>query len=193
MPLLQIIVGSTRPVRAGEPIAAWFHGLAREVGTFETELLDLAEIDLPFLNERAHPRLQKYEHPKTQAWSSTIARGDAYVMVTPEYNHSFPAALKNAIDFLHAEWRSKPVGFVSYGGISGGTRAVHALKPVVTALGMVAVPEAVNVGFFSQRIKDGRFDPAPETVQAGHAMLGSLLAWAKATEPLRAPAGEPGS
>src|ERR1700712_1578913 len=123
MPTLHVILASTRPGRAGEPIADWFVERARDHGAFDVELIDLAEVALPFFDEASHPRLRRYEHQHTKDWSAKVDAGDAFVFVTPEYNYGYPAPLKNAIDFLHFEWQHKPVAFVSYGGVAGGTRA----------------------------------------------------------------------
>lgn len=131
MPVLQIIIGSTRPVRSGEPVAQWFADLARADGRFEVELVDLKEVGLPLLDEPNHPRLQQYTQPHTHRWSEIVSRADAYVFVHPEYNHGYNAALKNALDYLFLEWQGKPASFVSYGGVSGGLRAVQMLKQVV--------------------------------------------------------------
>jgi NAD(P)H-dependent FMN reductase len=184
-PTLQVIVGSTRPGRVGLPVSRWFADVAGEHGAFDVEVLDLAEIDLPLMDEPHHPRLRRYEHGHTKAWSATVDRGDAYVFVTPEYNHSFGAPLKNAIDYLHNEWLHKPVGFVSYGGVSGGTRAVQALKPVVGALKMTALTDAVNIPFVHQQVEDGRFVPNEVTVKAATAMLDELERYAASLRDLR--------
>src|SRR5690606_6014283 len=130
-PRLQIIVSSTRPGRIGLPIAEWFASEATAHDTFEVDFADLAEIGLPLLDEPHHPRLGNYQHDHTKAWSERVAAADAFALVTPEYNHGFPAPLKNALDFLYREWNHKPVGFVSYGGVAAGTRAVALLKPVL--------------------------------------------------------------
>ncbi len=188
-PILQIIVASTRPRRAGLPIAQWFRRRAVAHGGFDVELVDLAEVNLPFLDEPDHPRLRQYTHKHTRDWSATIERGDAYVFVTPEYNHSFPATLKNAIDYLHHEWRRKPVGFVSYGGVAAGTRAVQALKQVVTALKMVPVTEAVAIPFFPQFLADGVLHPNDVMNSAADDMLTELVVVNAALATLRAPAG----
>lgn len=153
-PRLQIIIASTRPGRIGLPVAEWFRERAEEHGGFEIEVVDLAEVKLPFLDEPNHPRLRQYVHQHTKDWSATIDRADAYVFVMPEYNYGFNAELKNALDYLHWEWQYKPVGFVSYGGISAGTRAVQMIKQVVTTLKMVPVPEAVSIPFVKQFLSD---------------------------------------
>lgn len=180
-PLLQVIVGSTRPGRSGEAIAQWFAGYAREHGRFEVEIVDLAEVDLPMFAEPEHPRLGRYTLDSTKAFSATIARGDAYVLVTPEYNHSFPGSLKNALDHLNQEWAGKPVALVSYGGVAAGTRAAEALWPVLIGLRMVPVPASVPIPFAGQRISgegDARtFDAAPETEAGAKAALDGLDGW----------------
>ncbi len=186
MPKLLIIVGSTRPGRAGLPIAQWFEGMAREHGGFDVEVADLAAIGLPFMDEAAHPRLRQYEHDHTKAWSATVDAADALVMVTPEYNYGFPAPLKNAIDFLHAEWKHKPVGIVSYGGVAAGTRAAQMLKQVVTTLSMMPLSEAVSIPFHTQFIdEDGEVQPNEVMEQSATAMLGALARWEDALRPLR--------
>jgi NAD(P)H-dependent FMN reductase len=160
MPLLQVIVASTRPGRIGLPIASWFAQAAAEHGGFDVELVDLADYNLPLLDEPNHPRLRQYTKPHTHRWSETIERGDAYVIVHPEYNYSFNATIKNALDYLHQEWADKPVSFVSYGGVSAGTRATQALKQVVTTLRMVPVFEQVPIPFAAQFLnEEGEFVP----------------------------------
>jgi NAD(P)H-dependent FMN reductase len=188
-PVLQIIVASTRPGRVGLPVAKWFESVAREQGAFEVELVDLAEVDLPLLDEPAHPKARQYQNAHTIAWSETVDRADAFVFVIPEYNHSYNAAIKNALDYLHTEWSYKPVGFVSYGGVAAGTRALQALKPVVAALRMTPVVEAVNIPFVAKFIEDdGRFVPN-ELLSTGAAdMLAELAKTEIALRPLRAPA-----
>jgi NAD(P)H-dependent FMN reductase len=184
-PVLQVIIGSTRPGRVGPSVASWFCERANDHGGFEVELVDLAEVDLPIFDEPHHPRLERYVHQHTKDWSATVARADAFVFVTPEYNHGINAALKNAIDYLHVEWRHKPVGFVSYGGVAAGTRAGPALKQVVGSLSMVAVLEAVNIPFVAKLLDDGRLQPNRIMDDAATTMLDSLLRWTEATAPLR--------
>jgi NAD(P)H-dependent FMN reductase len=188
MPTLQIIVASTRPGRVGLPVAEWFGAHAKAHGAFEVDFVDLAELGLPFMDEPNHPRLRRYEHQHTKDWSLRVEAADAFAFVTPEYNHSFNAPLKNAIDFLHSEWAYKPVGFVSYGGIAAGTRALQALKPVVAALKMTPVIDAVNVPFVRQFIEeDERFSPNEVLEHAADAMLSELDRVQAALRPLRDP------
>ena len=181
---LLVVVGSTRPGRAGLPIGEWFAEQARRRDVTVTTV-DLAELDLPLLDEPGHPRLRHYTREHTKSWSRIVDAADAVVFVTPEYNHSYPASLKNAIDYLHQEWQYKPVGFVSYGGVSAGTRAVAALKPVVSSLKMFAIPENVNIPFHAQFLSDGVLEPNETMTQAADAMVDELVRVAAALAPLR--------
>jgi NAD(P)H-dependent FMN reductase len=174
MPTLMVIIGSTRPGRAGLPIGEWFADRARKHGTFDVQVADLAEIDLPMLADPHHPRLKKYVHQHTWDWSARVEAADAFVIVTPEYNYGYPAPLKNALDHLSGEWAYAPVGFVSYGGIAAGTRAVQQLKQVVSTLRMVPVLESVNIPFHASLIEDGTLSPTPILDEAATAMLDEL-------------------
>ncbi|WP_354698969.1 hypothetical protein DSM112329_04668 [Paraconexibacter sp. AEG42_29] len=175
MPTLSIIIGSTRPGRAGLPIATWFAERARSHGGFDVAVADLAKIDLPMMDEPKHPRLGEYAHQHTKDWSAQVAAADAFVFVTPEYNYGYTAPLKNAIDYLHAEWKHKPVGFVSYGGVAAGTRAVQQLKQVVTTLSMLPLFEAVSIPFHPQFIEDGVVQANDVMQDAATAMLDELV------------------
>ncbi|MEJ7768644.1 MAG: NAD(P)H-dependent oxidoreductase [Chitinophagaceae bacterium] len=173
---LKIIIASTRPGRKAPAVASWITAITRQHPDFNVEVLDLATINLPFLDEPNHPMMQKYQHDHTRNWSRTIDAADAIIMVTAEYNHSFPAPLKNALDFLYKEWNYKPVAFVSYGGIAAGTRAVQMLKQVVTALRMVPVVESVNIPLFTKFINDqGQFIADDTLNQSADDMMKELL------------------
>jgi NAD(P)H-dependent FMN reductase len=186
MPKLLTIIASTRPGRVGLPVGNWFMERARAHGGFELELVDLYELDLPLLDEPSHPRLRQYTQAHTHAWSALVESADAVVMVTAEYNYGYPAALKNAIDYLHHEWRYKPLGFVSYGGVAAGTRAVQQLKQVVGALQLFAVSNSVNIPFVAQFLDDDRVIQANDVmVKAAGDMLDELLTVGAALEPLR--------
>ena len=186
MPRLQIIIASTRPGRIGLPVGRWFEERATEHGRFDVEVVDLAEVRLPFLDEPTHPRLRQYQHQHTRDWSARVAGADAFAFVTPEYNHGFNAPLKNAIDYLHFEWQYKPVAFVSYGGVAAGTRAVEMLKQVVTALKMVPVVEAVSIPFVNQFLdEEGGVQANEVMIQAAAAMLDELARVETALRPLR--------
>ncbi|WP_116040441.1 NADPH-dependent FMN reductase [Amycolatopsis palatopharyngis] len=185
-PLLQIVITSTRPGRVGVPVAQWFTEIAKEHDGFDLEIVDLAEIDLPMTDEPHHPRLRQYVHQHTKDWSATVDRADAFVFVMPEYNFGFNAALKNALDHLSAEWQHKAVGFVSYGGVSAGTRAVQMIKQVVTTLKMVPIPEAVSIPFVQNFLdKDGKILPNEVMQSSAKAMLDELHRFAEALRPLR--------
>jgi len=190
---IEVIVASTRPGRAGLPIGKWFMEFAKSFVEEKREVLgeielcwsDLAEINLPFLDEPNHPRFKKYEHEHTKAWSERVEKADAFVVVTPEYNYMLPAPLLNAFDYLYSEWKYKPLSFVSYGGVSAGTRSVQSAKQVVTALGMMPIQEAVNIPFFAKYITDGVFTPPEETIKAAGNMLTELVKWATALKAVR--------
>ncbi|MFJ6567622.1 NADPH-dependent FMN reductase [Streptomyces sp. NPDC091292] len=169
-------MGSTRPGRRGPAVADWFHSVALRHAGFATELVDLAEVGLPLLDEPRPPQRGDYAHDHTRRWSETVRAADAYAFVVPEYNHSYNAATKNALDYLAREWHGKPVAFVGYGGVAAGARAVQALLPVVAALGMVPLNGSVHIPFVRQAITDvGRFEPAPGLEENATGVLDALL------------------
>jgi NAD(P)H-dependent FMN reductase len=185
-PTLQIIIASTRPGRVGPSVAAWFHDRAVKAGDFEVELIDLAEVNLPMFDEPKHPRFGDYVHQHTKDWSATISRGDAYVFVIPEYNYGYNAAIKNAFDYLNKEWHYKPLGFVTYGGVAAGTRAMQMLKQVVSAVKMVAMTDAVNIPFVQQFLDDQRvLQPNDVMESAATTLLAELARWTAAMQVLR--------
>lgn len=186
-PVLQVVVASTRPGRRGLAVASWVQRLAQVHGAFDVELVDLAEVGLPLFDEPHHPRARRYVHQHTRDWSATVDRADAFVFVTPEYNHSFPASLKNALDHLSAEWADKAAALVTYGGVSAGLRASVALKPVLGALRVHTVPEAVSVPFFTRFLdQDGEFVPDTEIEVAAKAVFDELARVTPAPRTLRA-------
>ena len=187
MPKLLIVLVSTRPGRVGLPVCNWFESRAREHGAFDVEIADLKQIDLPMMDEPNHPRLREYEHQHTKDWSATVEAADAFVFVMPEYNYGITAPLKNALDYLNQEWRYKPVGFVSYGGVSAGTRAVQMTKQVVTTLRMVPIFDAVAIPFVAQFRNDEDEIEANEIMEtAATALLDELFKVNGALETLRA-------
>jgi NAD(P)H-dependent FMN reductase len=186
MPTLMIVIASTRPGRGGESVARWFIDRAGEHDAFELDVVDLAELNLPPLDEPHHPRLRQYTQGHTHQWSEQVEAADAFVFVTPEYNHGYPASLKLAIDYLNNEWRYKPVGFVSYGGVAAGTRAVEQLQQVVTAVRMMPVIEQVNIPFYQQFIDEHGVLQANDVMeQAAEAMLDQLVRLEATLRPLR--------
>ncbi|RRB03779.1 NADPH-dependent FMN reductase [Larkinella rosea] len=177
---LKIINSTVRPSRKGPLVTAWIADLARKHGEFNVEVLDLAEINLPFMDEPAHPRLKQYEHEHTKKWSAKIDEADAFIFVTAEYDHGYPAPLKNALQFLLQEWAYKAAGIVSYGGISAGTRATVQLKSDLIALKIVPLFEAVNFPFFDQFINDeSEFQPNETSHRSAQTMLNELVRWTK--------------
>jgi NAD(P)H-dependent FMN reductase len=188
-PRLYVIIASTRPGRRGLPVGQWAYERATRHGALEVELVDLAEVALPFMDEPNHPRLHQYTHKHTMDWSNKIEAADAFVFVTPEYNYGMNAPLKNAIDYLHREWQYKPVGFVSYGGVAAGTRAVQMTKQVITTLKMTPLVESVPIPFVNQFFDDeDHFTPSDSIETAFTTMLNELVRVESALRPLRAPA-----
>lgn len=187
MPKLYVVAVSTRPGRAGLPLSHWIFERAKAHGAFDVELVDLKEEALPMFDEPRHPRLRQYEHEHTKRWSAKIEAADAFVFVTPEYNHGAPPSLINALDYLAQEWAHKPVSFVSYGGPAGGTRAVQMVKPMLIALKMVVLIESVMAPLFTQSIDDQGVFHASEQQEAGaKSMLDALFEWTRALRALRA-------
>jgi NAD(P)H-dependent FMN reductase len=174
-PLLQVIVCSTRPGRVGIAVARWFYEIAAARGDFEVELVDLLEMNLPIYDEPIHPI----------NWSHTIDRADAYVFVIPEYNHSMNAATKNAIDYLHWEWRYKPYGIVCYGGASMGLRAAQVLKPIMAAL-KVTLCGDVSVPLLTLPVKDGVFEGNDILVNSSKVVLDEIAKLSPLLKTLRA-------
>ncbi|MFN8202459.1 MAG: NAD(P)H-dependent oxidoreductase [Solirubrobacteraceae bacterium] len=186
MPRLMVIIGSTRPGRGALPVAQWFAECVRRHGGFDLDVVDLLELGLPFLDEPHHPRLRQYTRQHTKDWSARVDAADAFVVVTPEYNHGLSAPVKNALDFLHEEWAHKPIAFVAYGGVSAGTRAMNMLKQVVTPLRMVPVTDAVTIPFFRQFIDDeGRLQPNETLASSADALLDETARLEAALRPLR--------
>lgn len=183
---LRIIVGSVRPGRVGLPVGLWVERFASADDRFEVTLLDLAEIDLPFMDEPNMPHLGQYTKEHTKRWSALVEPADAYILVSPEYNATPAPALKNAIDYLSAEWKYKPVAFASYGGVSGGMRAAQSLKPTLLQMNMMPVPEGIVIPFVSSMIDDeGVFTPTEPVEHGATSVLNALARWAEALRPLR--------
>jgi NAD(P)H-dependent FMN reductase len=180
-----IVVASVRPGRIGLPIAEWVRAGAEAHGGFDIDFADLAEIKLPFMDEPNHPRLRKYTQQHTLDWSARVDAADAFVFVTPEYNHGFSPALKNALDYLNQEWWRKPAAFVSYGGVSGGSRGVTAIEPVIVGLGMVRVGAEVEIPFAARLISDGVFRPEEKESTILGKLLDETATLAEGLKPLR--------
>jgi NAD(P)H-dependent FMN reductase len=191
MTKIAIIIGSTRPRRRAAMVADWVLDIAtQQPGEVSYELVDLAQHDLPLLNEETPAAIGAYANPHTQAWAATIARFDGFVFVTPEYNHSMPAALKNAIDYLFAEWSDKAAGFVSY-GLHGGVRAVEHLRLTLAEVKVPCVRTTVALSLFTDFTLTNMTDPGTLTPGDHHEpvltrMLTEIVAWTEALAPLRA-------
>ena len=183
---LNIIIGTTRPGRASPAIGQWLKAFAEKHGKFQVELVDLADFNLPLLDEASHPVLQKYEHEHTKRWSASVASADAYVFLTAEYTYFPPAALINGLQVLSREWNYKPAGVVSYGGISGGLRAAQELRLMIANLNMHALPQTVPVPQFGQFVNDeGLFIPSEPIETGASSLLDELYKWAVALKPMR--------
>ncbi|HKR81644.1 MAG TPA: NAD(P)H-dependent oxidoreductase [Candidatus Saccharimonadales bacterium] len=180
MPLVKVIIGSTRPGRFGVQPATWIMNLAKEHPEINFELVDLKEINLPFLDEEKPALLGEYKNAHTKAWSQIVGEADGFIVVTGEYNHTVTPALINAIDFLAAEWRYKPVAFVSYGASAGGARAVEHLRSVVGRLGMYDLTDGVHiVNYWTQLDESGTFQPTEEQTTTAHGLIKNVGFWAE--------------
>ncbi len=185
MTKIGIILGSTRPGRNGEAVARWVADIAARRTDAEFELVDLADFKLPHLDEAVPPSLgAPYSQPHTREWSEKIDSFDGYVFVTPEYNHSTSGALKNAIDFLYAEWNNKAAGFVGYGS-AGGARAIESLRLVMGELMVADVRAQVMLSLFTDFENYVTFKPAAHHAKSVDAMLDQVVAWSGALAPLR--------
>ena len=181
---IAIIIGSTRPGRKGEAVAKWVYEIAQKHSDAEFELVDIKDFNLPLLDEPASPIMGQYSKPHTKVWADKIASFDGYVFVTPEYNHGISGALKNAIDFLYAEWNDKAAGFVGYGG-AGGARAVEQLRLVLAEVQIATVRNQVLLSMFTDFENFSVFKPAPQHEKSVNAMLDQVIAWGSALKTLR--------
>ena len=188
---IAIILGSTRPGRNGEAVAKWVHQVAKKRSDAEFELVDVKDFDPPLRDEPLSPMMGQYSKPHTRVWAAKIASFDAYVFVTPEYNHGIPGALKNAIDFLFAEWNNKAAGFVSYGGVSGA-RAVEQLRLVLAEVRMATVRNQVLLSMFTDFENFSVFKPDSRKETSVNEMLDELIAWGGALKTLRKTSGPKG-
>lgn len=189
MTRIAVIVGSTRPGRRADMVARWVEEFAAARTDADVELVDLADFDLPLLDEPVPALFGDYRHGHTARWADTIASYDGFVFVTPEYNHSYPAAVKNAIDYLFAEWNNKAAGFVSYGS-SGGTRAVEHLRLTLAEVKVAGVRSQVALSLFTDFVitdptQPGVFSPGEHQEESLAAMLDEVISWSRALKPLR--------
>jgi NAD(P)H-dependent FMN reductase len=191
MTKIAIILGSTRPNRNGEQVARWVYDVATGRGQAHFDLIDLRDHPLPHLDEPMSPAYGQYQHAHTQAWAQTIASYDGFIIVTPEYNHSIPGVLKNALDFVYAEWNNKALGIVSYGG-GGGLRAGEHLRQIAGELQLADVRQQVALALPSDFENFTVFRPTDYSLASLHTLLDQLLAWSAALAPLRSVAAMSG-
>ena len=185
---IAIILGSTRPGRNGKAVADWVLDKASARTAAKYELVDLADYPLPHLDEAMPPSMGQYAGEHTKAWAAAIASYDGFIFVSPEYNHSTSGVLKNAIDYLYAEWNNKAVGFVSYGG-TGGARAAEHLRLVAGELQMADVRQQVTLSLSTEFENFTVFTPGDHNLPALTTMLDQVVAWSTALAPLRDTAG----
>ena len=187
MTRIGIILGSTRPNRNGEQVARWVYDIASSRTDAEFELVDLRDYPLPHLDEPLPPSLGQYQNEHTRQWADKIASFDGFVFVSPEYNHSTSGVLKNAIDYLYAEWNNKAVGFVSYGSV-GGARAAEHLRLIAGELQMADVRQQVALSLLTEFENFSVFKPNDYNRGALNTLLDQVIAWSTALAPLRQPA-----
>lgn len=183
---LQIIIGSIRQGRSGLPVANWFYERAKMNGKFEVELIDLKEVNLPLMDEPNLPSRLNYTEQTTKDWSERINQGDAYVFIMPEYNYAIPAPLKNAFDYLYHEWMYKPLGFVSYGEVTGGRASQQMMRGIATVVNMMPILEETNIPFVHDYIdNNGVFNSIEKFDAKAEKMLDKLFLCAKHLKALR--------
>ncbi len=181
---IAIIIGSTRPGRKAETVAKWVHEITKKRSDATFELVDIKDYNLPLLDEPVPPSLGQYSQQHTKTWAAKIASFDAFVFVTPEYNHGIPGALKNAIDYLYGEWNNKAAGFVSYGSALGA-RSVESLRLVMGELQIADVRAQVMLSLFTDFENFTTFKPAALHEKNVNTMLDQLVAWGGAMKTLR--------
>jgi NAD(P)H-dependent FMN reductase len=187
MTRIGIILGSTRPNRNGEQVARWVLSIAAQRTDAEFELIDLRDYPLSHLDEPLPPSMGQYQNEHTRQWAEKIGSFDGFVLVTPEYNHGTSGVLKNAIDYLYAEWNNKAVGFVSYGAMGGALAAEH-LRLVAGELQMADVREQVALSLMTEFENFSVFKPSDYSLAKLNALLDQVIAWSTALAPLRQPA-----
>lgn len=182
---IQIITGSTRPGRVNTQVADWVYKIAQGREDIDAELVDIADYNLPLLDEPVPPSMGNYSKDHTKKWAAKIAEADGFVFVAPEYNHGIPAALKNAIDYLYAEWNNKAAGFVSYGS-GNGIRSVEHLRGVMGELQVADVRAQVMLNLFHDFENFSSFKPQDRHKEVANTMLDQLAAWSTALKTIRA-------
>ncbi|MFH8533500.1 NADPH-dependent FMN reductase [Streptomyces tendae] len=181
---IAVILGSTRPGRNGKAVADWVLTQAKERTDADYQLVDLADHPLPHLDEAVPPAMGAYAQEHTKQWAARIAEFDGYIFVTPEYNHSTSGILKNAIDYLYAEWNNKAAAFVSYGSL-GGARAIEHLRGIASELQMAHVRQQLSFSLMTDFENFSTFRPAAHHDNAAAALFTQLESWAGALKSVR--------
>ncbi len=181
---IAIVIGSTRPGRKAQAVAEWVNQAAQQRTDAQFEVVDIADFNLPLLDEPIPPSKGQYSKDHTKAWSERIKNFDGFIFVTPEYNHSTSAALKNAIDYLYREWNDKAAAFVSYGG-AGGIRAVENLRLVMGELQVADVRAQVALSLFADFENYSVLKPGPQHAATLEAMFDQLVKWSTALKTVR--------
>ncbi|MBV7408022.1 NADPH-dependent FMN reductase [Maritimibacter sp. DP1N21-5] len=182
---IKIITASTRPGRIGPVVTDWIAGVARERAAFDIDVVDLAELDLPLMNEPKHPSMQDYQHEHTKRWAAIADEADGFIFVTPEYDFFPPASVVNALQYLLLEWSKKPAAVVSYGGVSGGLRSMQVLRGLMGNLNMVALSKSIPVPFVHRMVKDGVLEPNEAMIDGAKLMLDELESWGRGLREMR--------
>lgn len=176
---IQIILGSTREGRLGEKVFNLIKQIVSKRKDFKVEFIDLKTWNLPFLNDPMPPSMGQYSDPLVKKWASKINEADAYVIITPEYNHGYPGVLKNSFDLIYKEWNNKPITFVSYGGYVGGSRAVEQLRQVAIEFQMAPIREAIFIPMIWQAFDEkGNLKDKEDYEKRLNSMLNQLIWWA---------------
>lgn len=183
---IHIITGSTRPSRLNSQVAEWIHEVAKQRPDLQVELVDIADYNLPLLDEPVPASMGQYSKLHTKKWAAKIAEADGYIFVTPEYNHSTSGALKNAIDYLYTEWNNKAAGFVSYGSV-GGVRAVEHLRGISSELQIATVRAQVMFSLGQDFENYSVLKPSDSHARSAETLLDQLTAWSGALQMVREP------
>jgi len=184
-PKIAVILGSTRPGRNGKAVADWVLEKASARTGAKYELVDLADYPLPHLDEAMPPAMGQYAGEHTKAWAATINEYDGFIFVSPEYNHSTSGVLKNAIDYLHAEWNNKAAAFVSYGSL-GGARAIEHLRAIASELQIAHVRQQLSFSLFTDFENFSAFKPGAQHDDAATTLFDQLESWTRALKTVRA-------
>jgi len=186
MTTIKVILGSTRPNRFGPKAAQWIMDVAKDIPGATFELVDLADMNLPLLDEPIPAKEDKYSLDHTKRWAEVVGAADGFVFVVPEYNHGVGAAVKNAFDYLYKEWNYKPIAFASYGADAGGTRSVEHLRMTASYLKMYDICEQVNMPFYWKQLDaQGNLTVTEGQVGAAQAMLKEIVFWTEHLKPVR--------